>query len=82
KLMLIETMALELPATPLVAGNGLAGWGNNNSITTLRVDKNLYICGDGILETSQELPPLAPRLMVVAAMQANQVLEILLNNTI
>ncbi|MDD4741472.1 MAG: sulfur carrier protein ThiS adenylyltransferase ThiF [Bacteroidales bacterium] len=82
KLMLIETMALELPATPLVVGNGVAGWGNNNSITTLRADKNLYICGDGILETSQELPPLAPRLMVVAAMQANQVLEILLNNTI
>ncbi|NCA84556.1 MAG: sulfur carrier protein ThiS adenylyltransferase ThiF [Clostridia bacterium] len=82
KQMLIETMALELPATPLIAGNGIAGWGNNNAITTLRADKNLYICGDGTLETSRELPPLAPRVMVVAAMQANQVLEILLNNPI
>ena len=82
KQMLIETMALELPATPLVAGIGIAGWGNNNAITTLRADKNLYICGDGTREISPELPPLAPRLMVVAAMQANQVLEILLNNPI
>ena len=82
KQMLIETMALELPATPLVAGIGIAGWGNNNAITTLRADKNLYISGDGTREISPELPPLAPRLMVVAAMQANQVLEILLNNPI
>jgi sulfur carrier protein ThiS adenylyltransferase len=80
KQMLIETMALELPATPLIAGNGIAGWGNNNAITTLHIDDNLYICGDGTHEISRELPPLAPRVMVVAAMQANQVLEILLNN--
>jgi sulfur carrier protein ThiS adenylyltransferase len=82
KQMLIETMALQLPATPLVAGNGIAGWGNNNALTTLRADQNLYICGDGTRESSRELPPLAPRVMIVAAMQANQVLEILLNNPI
>jgi sulfur carrier protein ThiS adenylyltransferase len=80
KQMLIETMTQELPDTPLVAGNGIAGWGNNNAITTWRADKNFYICGDGTHETSDELPALAPRVMVVAALQANQVLEILLNN--
>ena len=77
KQMLIETVLEKMPEKPLVIGTGMAGWGDNNSIRTEKFD-NIYICGDQISEISDELPPIGPRVGVVANMQANQVLEILL----
>ncbi|MFC1733856.1 sulfur carrier protein ThiS adenylyltransferase ThiF, partial [candidate division KSB1 bacterium] len=79
KQMLIETIVEKMPQKYIVSGVGLGGWGNNNSIHTTQHDK-LFICGDGETETSDLFPPLAPRVGIVAHMQANQVLEILLND--
>lgn len=79
KEMIIDAVQTSLPGIPLIVGSGLAGWGNNNSIRSRKVDDTLYICGDETTETSEDLPPLAPRVGIVAAMQANCVLEILLN---
>ena len=79
--MIIETVLEKLPDKKLVIGIGLAGWGNNNLIKTQQAD-HLYICGDQSLEVSDQLPPLAPRVGIVANMQANQVLEILLGEPI
>jgi len=79
KEMLIETMLGEMPLTPLVVGLGMAGWGMNESIH-YRTAGNLHICGDEISEISMELPPIAPRVGIVANMQANVVVEILLNS--
>jgi len=77
KEMIIETVLTEWPDKPLVVASGLAGWGDNNSLKTRKVD-NLYFCGDETTETSKFIPPLAPRVGIVANMQANLVLEILL----
>lgn len=77
KEMIIETVLGGMPEKPLVTGIGMAGIGDSNSIG-VRKDGNLYICGDGKSEISQENPPLAPRVGIVANMQANVVLEILL----
>ena len=77
KQMLVEAMLNEMPAIPLIIGSGLAGWGKSNNIK-LSQEGNLYICGDGISEVSDHLPPLAPRVCMVANMQANTALEILL----
>jgi sulfur carrier protein ThiS adenylyltransferase len=77
KEMLIGTVLNDLPETPLVIGLGMAGWGKNETIHCRRVD-NLYICGDEVSEIAPDLPPLAPRVGIVACMQANTVLEILL----
>ena len=79
KQMIIETVLTNMPDKPLVTGLGIAGWGDNNSIKTRKID-NLYICGDEKTEVSEDFPPLAPRVGIVANMQANTVLEILLNN--
>jgi len=79
KQMIIETVLSEMPDKYIVAGVGLAGWGNNNSISTKKFDK-LYICGDFTTEVSESQQPLAPRVGIVANMQANQVLEILMSN--
>jgi sulfur carrier protein ThiS adenylyltransferase len=78
KQMIIETVLENMPETPLVTGIGMAGWGDNASIVWKKID-NLYICGDGKTEIAENCPPLAPRVGIVAHMQANTVLEILLN---
>ena len=78
KLMIIETALDKMPEKYIVSGQGLAGYGNNESIQTRRHDK-LFIIGDGGAPVSDENPPLGPRVGVVANMQANLVLEILLN---
>ncbi|MEI6764010.1 MAG: sulfur carrier protein ThiS adenylyltransferase ThiF [Bacteroidota bacterium] len=81
KQMIIETVLDRLPDTWIVSGVGLAGWGDNNSIKETMHGK-LIICGDGIKEVSDENPPLAPRVGIVANMQANAVLEILLGGRV
>jgi sulfur carrier protein ThiS adenylyltransferase len=81
KQMIIETVLTEMPAIPLVVGLGMAGWGMNEAIH-FRKEGTLYICGDEIAEIGPDLPPMAPRVGMVANMQANVVLEILLNSEI
>lgn len=77
KHMIIETVLENYPEKYLVTGVGLAGWGNSNDLRVRKAGK-LVICGDEHLEVSDDLPPLAPRVGIVANAQANEVLEILL----
>lgn len=77
KVMIIETCSINFPEKPLIVGSGLAGWGNNQDIKTEQYG-NLYFCGDFNSEVGEDLPPLAPRVNIVANMQANIVLEILM----
>ena len=77
KKMIIETVLTEMKDKPLVAGIGMAGWGESNNIQMIQ-NGNLYICGDGSSEACHDNPPLAPRVGITAKMQANTVLEILL----
>jgi len=79
KQMIIEAVMEQMPDMPLVIGLGMAGWSDSNSIK-MRKSDNLYICGDEKSEVTAQHPPLAPRVGMVANMQANTVLEILLNN--
>lgn len=79
KQMIIETVQLEMKGIPVVAASGLAGWGKSELIRCRKIDDTLYICGDETSEVSETLPPLAPRVGMVANMQANTVLEILMS---
>ncbi|MDX9725510.1 MAG: sulfur carrier protein ThiS adenylyltransferase ThiF [Bacteroidales bacterium] len=79
KRMFAETIQLLLPEIPLILGSGMAGWGGNNRLRSRKIDGTLYICGDEISEVSEEKPPLAPRVGIVACMQANIVVELLMN---
>jgi len=80
KEVIIELFQSERPTIPLVVGNGMAGWGESNS---LKVEQfgNLYVCGDGESEINLDLPPMAPRVGICAAMQANVVMSILLDKS-
>ncbi len=77
KQMIIETVMTQMPDKYLVAGLGIAGWGNNEGLKTFRNGK-LIICGDMENEISESLPPFGPKVALVANMQANVVIEILL----
>jgi len=79
KEIIIETVQTIMPQTPLVVGSGIAGWGENETISYRRIDNSLHICGDESTEVSDNLPPMAPRVGIVANMQANVVIEILMS---
>ena len=78
KEMLIETVQVLIPGIPIIVGSGMAGWGKTNEITSRKIDDTLYVCGDESTEVSENMPPIAPRVGIVANMQANLVIEILM----
>jgi len=81
KYMIMEAVHNFLPDKYLVMGVGMAGWGDNNMIRTRKSGK-LIICGDELNAIDKNCPPMAPRVGVVANMQANAALEILLGSNI
>jgi len=81
KQMLIETWLKQFPDKPIIAASGLAGFGNNELIHTRKVD-NLYIIGDEESELLEHVSPMAPRVAIVANMQANLALELILSSKI
>ena len=76
KEMLIEASLSKFPGRPIVAASGLAGYGGNRKVHTRRLG-NLYICGDESSQCPKGISPMAPRVALVAAMQANLVVELL-----
>jgi sulfur carrier protein ThiS adenylyltransferase len=77
KYMILEAVHSFMPDNYLVMGVGMAGWGDTNLIRSRQSEK-LIICGDELNAVADQCPPLAPRVGIVANMQANAVLEILL----
>lgn len=78
KELFIETVQTRFPGVPLIAGSGLAGWGETGNLRMRKIDDSLYVCGDESSEDSASTPVMAPRVGIVANMQANTVIEILM----
>jgi len=76
KEMLIEACLGRFPGRPIVAASGLSGFGGNRKIHTRRLG-NLYICGDEESQCPKGVSPMAPRVGIVANMQGNLVIELL-----
>jgi thiamine-phosphate pyrophosphorylase len=64
----------------LVCASGLAGWGGSDNIRVQRVGKNFFLVGDKATEVTSATPPMAPRVNVAAAKQADVVLAWVLEN--
>lgn len=78
KAMLVDTVLEELPAATVVAASGLAGFGPNNTVSTRRITRRLYLVGDGASEACPGNGLMAPRVGIAAHHQANQVVRLIL----
>jgi sulfur carrier protein ThiS adenylyltransferase len=63
----------------IVTASGLAGYSNTDEIKVKRIKENLVMVGDLKEGVSASRPPLAPRVNVAAAKQADVVLSFVLN---
>ncbi len=61
---------------PVIAASGLAGYGGNARLRTQKMG-SLYICGDGASQCAPGVSPMAPRVAIVANLQANLAVELL-----
>ncbi len=77
KAQFIEELLLELPGKPIVAASGVTGWGTCESIEMRRIPP-LYLVEDKEAKSSDAGILLAPKVGLLAHMQANMVMEIIL----
>lgn len=80
KAMLTNYILEHMPEKYLIGASGMAGYGNSNAILTRKILPHYYLCGDGQSEISEHWGLMAPRVMLCAAHQANQVLELILGD--
>ncbi len=78
KAMLINTVSEKMPEKYIVAASGVAGYGENNEIKTVRFSSKIFIVGDHMTAAQPGVGLMAPRVGIVAHHQANTVLRILL----
>ncbi len=76
KRMLIETWLSQRPGRPIVAASGLAGYGGNRKLHSRKMG-DLYVCGDEESQCPEGVSPMAPRVAIVANLQANLVVALL-----
>ncbi len=78
KAMLINTVSEKMPDKYIVAASGVAGYGENNEIKTVRFSSKIFIVGDQETAAQPGVGLMAPRVGIAAHHQANTVLRILL----
>jgi sulfur carrier protein ThiS adenylyltransferase len=78
KAMLINAVSEKMPEKYLVAGSGVAGFGDGNEIKTVRFSSKIFIVGDQKTAAQPGVGLMAPRVGIAAHHQANMVLRILL----
>ena len=78
KAMLVNAVLETMPEKYLVAASGMAGYDSGNSITTRKITKYFYLCGDGQSDVNDGIGLVAPRVMLCAAHQALTAIRLIL----
>jgi sulfur carrier protein ThiS adenylyltransferase len=78
KSMLVNAVREHLPQAQLLSASGMAGFSSANSISTRRVSKGFYFCGDGVSAPLEGEGLMAPRVGVVACHEANMITRLIL----
>jgi sulfur carrier protein ThiS adenylyltransferase len=80
KAMLMQTFVAQKPDVPFIGASGMAGFGPEETIGIKKMGRNVYIVGD--LETAAKpgCGLMAPRVGIVAHMQANLALRLIVNS--
>ena len=77
KAMLVSGVLEAFPGKPIVAASGMSGLASANAISTRRVAKRLYVCGDGETDSGDGLGLYGARVLVCAAHQATMILRLI-----
>lgn len=77
KAMLVSGVLEAFPNKPVVAASGMSGLASANAISTRRVAKRLYVCGDGETDSGDGLGLYGARVLVCAAHQATMILRLI-----
>ena len=77
KAMLVSGVLAAFPEKPVVAASGMSGLASANAISTRRVAKRLYVCGDGATDVDDGLGLYGARVLVCAAHQATMILRLI-----
>lgn len=78
KAMLVTNVLSTWPDKCLIAGSGLAGFGPATAMTSKRISKNFYLCGDNTSDF-HNLPLCGARVALCAAQQALLAARIILD---
>lgn len=78
KAMLVSTVLSTWSDKKVIAGSGLAGFGPAKEITSKKITKNLYLCGDGSSDF-HDLPLCGARVALCAMQQALLAARIILD---
>lgn len=79
KKWLIEKWAIHYPKKAIICGNGISGYGNTVDLKVKKIG-NIYFCGDGTTDMSEGL--CSSRVIIVANMQVNIAIELLVNGKV
>lgn len=77
KAMLVNCVLENMPEKYLVSGSGMAGIAPSNMITTKRVTKRFYVCGDGVSDVNDGMGLVSSRVLICAGHQAHAVIRII-----
>lgn len=80
KIMIIETFFSS--GKLLVAASGLGGWGSSDDIIVREIHPKFYLIGDLMSEVNADKPPVSPRVNIVAAKQADVILDCIIKGLI
>lgn len=76
KAMIVEHVLTNMKDKYLISASGISGYESNNTIKTKRIKDKFYMVGD--FESTAELGMHGPRVNIVASMQANMAIRILM----
>ncbi|MBQ6212535.1 MAG: sulfur carrier protein ThiS adenylyltransferase ThiF [Ruminococcus sp.] len=77
KAMLVNCVLEKMPQKYLVSGSGMAGISPSNMITTKRIMKRFYLCGDGVSDVDDGMGLVASRVFICAGHQAHAIIRII-----
>jgi len=79
KAMLLHTFTAARPGVPFIGASGMAGFGSEETLGVKRMGGNIYIAGDLETAACPGCGLMAPRVGIVAHMQANLALRLIAN---
>jgi sulfur carrier protein ThiS adenylyltransferase len=82
KASLVTALRRHMPECSVIAASGLAGCGTARSITIRRVSDRLYIVGDQHSDAGTGMGLFAPRVGIVASLQAHVALQLILGEPV